>query len=150
MTYELKPLTCELTGIYLKQFLMMDLIDGGEAWESRHFLSDVPGKWECSWVALDGDQPIGFVIASIKPGGLHVHRIAVHASYQRRGLGTALLQHAAQRAVDRGLPLLTLRVPKQNHGAIAFYHRLGFHSQEIHPGHFDLSLQPERLLISRG
>lgn len=146
MAYQVKPLTRELTGVYLEQFLIMDQVEGGEVWERRHFLHELPGKWECSWIALEADEAVGFVIASLKSHGLHVHRIVVHSEHRRRGLGRILLQRAAERAVERGLPQLTLRVPEQNRGAVAFYHRLGFQQQDRQAGHLELAIDPRRLL----
>lgn len=146
MAYQVKPLTRALTDFYLEQFLTIDQVEGGEDWERGHFLHELPGKWECSWVALEADRVVGFVIASVKSHGLHVHRIVVHGAHRRRGLGRVLLQRVAERAVERGLRQLTLRVPEQNHGAAAFYHRLGFHQQQRQAGHVDLVIDPRRLL----
>lgn len=148
MDYDIVHLSPELLRMHLEDLLVMDEATMGEKWESHHFFLDLPGKWECSWLALDGDRPIGFVIASIKPTGLHVHRITVSSAHHRRGVGTKLLQQVARCALQCGIPTVTLRVAAQNAGAIEFYHRLGFHQQQVNAELLDLVIAAQTLLAA--
>jgi ribosomal protein S18 acetylase RimI-like enzyme len=50
----------------------------------------------------------------------------VHPDARRRGIAAMLLAAAEQRARDRGLRKLSLRVLSTNQGAISLYERLGF------------------------
>jgi len=148
MDYDIVHLSPELLRMHLEDLLVMDEATMGEKWERQHFLLDLPGKWECSWIVLDGERAVGFVIVSMKPEGLHVHRIAVASSYQGQGLGTRLLQYVAQCAVQRNISRITLRVAKQNTEAIGFYHRLGFHQQLAHAELLDLATAAQILLAA--
>jgi ribosomal protein S18 acetylase RimI-like enzyme len=87
-------------------------------------------------------------MASIKPTGLHVHRITVSTAYHRRGVGTKLLQQVARCALQRGIPTVTLRVAAQNAGAIQFYNRLGFHQQRVNAELLDLAIAAQTLLAA--
>jgi ribosomal protein S18 acetylase RimI-like enzyme len=149
MDYEFTSLSFELLQIHLKDLLAIDEKTLGEKWERRHFLLDLPGKWEYSVIAFDAGKPAGFVIASIKSEGLHVHRIVVASSYQGRGLGTQLLQRVAQSALQRDISLITLRVAAQNLGAIRFYNRLGFCRELTESDLLNLYVVPE-VLLARG
>lgn len=103
-------------------------LDGlAEVWESEHFFYELPGKWECSWLATAGEQTAGFSINSIKPGGaLHVHRIVVSRAFQGQGIGRGLLRETANSALARNLERVTLRVAARNAASVDFYRRVGF------------------------
>lgn len=70
------------------------------------------------WVAShEGDQVQGFMGLS----GSHIDALFVDPDYRDRGLGRALVRHAAAQH-----PRLTVDVNEQNAKATAFYERLGF------------------------
>jgi GNAT superfamily N-acetyltransferase len=57
------------------------------------------------WVAADEDDtPASFVMAVLLDGCLHVEQLSTDPASARRGLGRALLDHAADRARAGGLP----------------------------------------------
>lgn len=59
----------------------------------------------------------------------HITILAIDPSYQRQGLGQALLLALLKSAWKRGLEWATLEVRASNQGAIALYQRFGF--QEV-------------------
>jgi len=56
----------------------------------------------------------------------HITIVAVHPSYQRQGLGQALLWALLGQAHQRGLERATLEVRVSNQAAIALYEKFGF------------------------
>jgi len=61
------------------------------------------------WVTADpAGVPVAFLMASLVDGCLHVEQVSVDPGSARRGLGRALLDHAANQAPAAGLPALTL------------------------------------------
>lgn len=60
------------------------------------------------------------------PGSWYVDSLWVDAAYQRRGIGTQLLQYAEARAEAAGCQRLSLVSWAYKTGAIAFYHAQGF------------------------
>lgn len=50
------------------------------------------------------DRPAGFLVTDVVDGCLHVEQVSVDPGSARRGLGRALLDHAAGRAAAAGLP----------------------------------------------
>jgi ribosomal protein S18 acetylase RimI-like enzyme len=75
-----------------------------------------------------GSEPAGH--AYLSPSGRFDHPeirdVAVTESHQREGLGTLLMDAAEQHARHRGADWLGLSVALDNHGARAFYDRLGY------------------------
>jgi len=62
-----------------------------------------------AWVSADdADRPVAYLIVDLVDGALHIEQVSVHPDSARRGLGRALLDHAAGHAADHGIPALTL------------------------------------------
>jgi GNAT superfamily N-acetyltransferase len=90
------------------------------------------------WVAADqGDEPASFLMAVLLDGCLHVEQLSTAPASGRRGLGRALLDHAAGRARADGLPALTLTTFAEVPWNGPYYERCGFRvlaDDEITPG----------------
>jgi GNAT superfamily N-acetyltransferase len=90
------------------------------------------------WVAADeGDEPASFLMAIPLDGCLHVDQLSTAPAGARRGLGRALLDHAADRARAGGLPALTLTTFADVPWNGPYYQRCGFRvldDAEITPG----------------
>jgi predicted GNAT family N-acyltransferase len=72
---------------------------------------------------LDDGEPVG--TARMLPDG-HVGRIAVHAGWRGRGVGTRLVEHLMEVAREQGLAEIYLHSQAQ---AADFYARLGFETR---------------------
>jgi GNAT superfamily N-acetyltransferase len=90
------------------------------------------------WVAADeGDAPASFVMTVLLDGCLHVEQLSTAPASARRGLGRALLDHAADRARAGGRPALTLTTFADVPWNGPYYARCGFRvlgDAEITPG----------------
>ncbi|GGX22904.1 GCN5 family N-acetyltransferase [Streptomyces malachitofuscus] len=91
------------------------------------------------WVAAgeEDDRPVAYLIAEPVDGALHVEQISVHPDAARRGVGRALLAHAAVRAREEGLTALTLTTFADVPWNAPYYARLGFRTlgePELTPG----------------
>jgi len=90
------------------------------------------------WVAADDDdEPVGYLMADLVDGCLEIEQVTVHPGCARRGLGRALLEHAANRAAADGLPALTLTTFAHVPWNAPYYARCGFRvldDAEITPG----------------
>jgi GNAT superfamily N-acetyltransferase len=65
-------------------------------------------------------------MASVVDAGLHVDQVSVHPDSARRGLGGALLDHAASHAAAGGLLALTLTTFASVPWNAPYYLRCGF------------------------
>jgi len=78
-----------------------------------------------AWVARDGDgKLIGGITADLVWSWLYVRLLWVNAPWRGRGLGTALLRAAEERAVAEGA--IGALVDTADHQAPDFYRKLGY------------------------
>lgn len=62
-----------------------------------------------AWVAVNGaDRAVAYLITDPVDGNMHIEQVSVHPGSARRGLGRALIEHAAGRAAAEGAGALTL------------------------------------------
>jgi ribosomal protein S18 acetylase RimI-like enzyme len=86
-------------------------------------------------VALDGEGPIGFVLAHELPrrhgdrASLFVYEVDVAESHRRRGIATALLARLADLARERGIRVGFVLTEPDNEPANALYRSAGGASQ---------------------
>ena len=86
-----------------------------------------------AWAAADeGDEPVGYLLAEPVDGALHVEQVSVHPRVARRGVGRALLEHAATHAAAAGLGALTLTTFAAVPWNAPYYRRCGFQVLEEH------------------
>jgi len=81
--------------------------------------------------------PLAYLIADRVDGCLHVEQVSVHPGAARRGVGRALLDHAAGLAAAEGAPALTLTTFAEVPWNAPYYRRCGFRSlvdRELGPG----------------
>lgn len=83
-----------------------------------------------AWVAVDpgdpGQGPVGYLIADLVDGNLHVEQVSVDPRYARRGIGRRLLDHLAGVAAADGIPALTLTTFANVPWNAPYYSRCGF------------------------
>jgi diamine N-acetyltransferase len=82
--------------------------------------------------AMENDALQGFAAAGpgSAPDEFKLHKLYVHPDHQRRGIGSALLQHAESAAHAHGASALVLGVNKRNEKAIHAYRKHGFTIRE--------------------
>jgi ribosomal protein S18 acetylase RimI-like enzyme len=83
------------------------------------------GRYLLAWI---GSEPAGHAYLSWSGRADHpeIRDVAVTESHRREGLGTLLMDAAEQQARDYDAEWLGLAVALDNHGARAFYDRLGY------------------------
>jgi 4-diphosphocytidyl-2-C-methyl-D-erythritol kinase len=79
------------------------------------------------WVACFGDDvAVGFVIVLKMDDVLHIEELDVLPEFGRRGIGTALLEHACRWAAENGFSAATLSTFRDIPWNAPFYHKHGF------------------------
>lgn len=90
------------------------------------------------WVTADEtDKPVAYLMASVVDACLHIDQVSVHPDSAHRGLGRALLEHAASHAAADGLAALTLTTFASVPWNAPYYLRCGFRvlgEAELTPG----------------
>ena len=72
------------------------------------------------------DRPVGFLITDMVDGCLNIEQVSVDPANARRGLGRALLDHAAEQAAASRIPALTLTTFADVPWNAPYYLRCGF------------------------
>lgn len=85
--------------------------------------------WTLGWAALDGDTPVGIVLAT----GDFIDDLWIASEARNRGVGAALLAKVEAEIAERGHSIARLRVVATNLRAIAFYAREGWQIARRYP-----------------
>ncbi len=96
---------------------------------SRRELEDfIRHSDSATWVAEEGKEIVGFLVANRHPRMLlgHVITVDVVEVWRRRGIGTVLMDAAEDWARRRGFISLSLETAENNLAAQAFYERRGY------------------------
>jgi len=83
-----------------------------------------PQKWLHQ--AHVGGILAGFAACEIYKGEFKIDKLYIHPAMQRKGVGAALIEHAAAIAREQGFAAMILAVNKQNEQAIHAYTQYGF------------------------
>jgi predicted N-acetyltransferase YhbS len=79
------------------------------------------------WVAVTpADEVVGFALASVFDGCVHLDELDVRPEHGRRGLGRALVEAVCAAALARGFSAVTLTTLLEVPWNAPYYERLGF------------------------
>ena len=99
----------------------------GVAYSCRELENFITGRRSRTWVAEDGQETIGFLVAAREPERTgHIITIDVVERWRRRGVGRALMDAADEWAESEGLVLIYLETAVDNTAAQSFYGRRGY------------------------
>lgn len=77
---------------------------------------------------------VAYQISTANHMGGHLARLATHPSYQKRGIGYALLRDMLVQFEKRGARHITVNTQHDNQGSISLYEKAGFHrTGEVYP-----------------
>ncbi|UGQ10756.1 GNAT family N-acetyltransferase [Yinghuangia sp. ASG 101] len=90
-----------------------------------------------AWVAVERAERglgrvVAYLVAARVDGNLHVEQVSVHPDAARRGIGRALIDHAARHAAELGVPALTLTTFSGVPWNAPYYRRIGFRTLRDH------------------
>lgn len=134
-------LTRERAAELSERLLAMTADSSWDTWDRENLLSSRPEKWALSLLALDGDRPVGWAVASRTTEGTHLHHIVVDPEHRSRGIGRMLID---QLLVEAEPGVLTLKVHPDNGAAARLYARLGFEEHEPTPSGYRRFSRPAR------
>jgi ribosomal-protein-alanine N-acetyltransferase len=95
----------------------------------RRFLDALPEYFGCKAVTITGlgkNELIGFLLARSMYESLELLKLGVFPHWQRRGIGTRLIETAFSEGSRRGCNRCFLEVRKSNQKAIQFYYAHDF------------------------
>lgn len=93
-------------------------------WRQSSFEDCLKGR-QCCWLAEYNNKLVGYVVVTHAGGDAELLNIAVSPKFQRKGIGSALLQHAINCVIGHA-DMLFLEVRMSNRKAIELYSKEGF------------------------
>jgi [ribosomal protein S18]-alanine N-acetyltransferase len=119
-------------------------------WRLSSFEDCLKGRQRC-WLAETKNKLVGYVVVTHAGGDAELLNVAVSPKFQRKGIGSTLLQHAIN-CVAGHADMLFLEVRVSNQKAIELYSKEGFfevgHRKNYYPtlnGHEDALLMASQL-----
>ena len=105
----------------------LDRISFSLPWTERSFHFEVSSNpaSRC-WVAEQGGQIIGVVVAWLLLDEVHIATIATRPEFRRQGIAQALLAHVLKSGAQEGALSPFLEVRASNSAAQAMYHKFGY------------------------
>jgi ribosomal protein S18 acetylase RimI-like enzyme len=82
-------------------------------------------------VLEENGQLIGAVMVGYDGHRGWINYLAVHPDHRRLGLGQLLMAAAEKRLADVGCPKVNVQVRASNRGAVEFYRRIGYVTEEV-------------------
>ncbi|MCX8023907.1 MAG: GNAT family N-acetyltransferase [Thermanaerothrix sp.] len=125
----------EKTGVIIRPMGREDLetvasIDASAfEWLWRNSAVDIYHSWQqaaYASVATVDNQIIGFQFSTLSPTNAHLARLAVHPSWQRHGVGQALLNDVICFFRSHRVAQLTVNTQQDNQASLALYQKAGF------------------------
>jgi ribosomal-protein-alanine N-acetyltransferase len=113
-----------LTGEEISSVMNLERSAHSHPWRQSSFEGCLKGRQHC-WLAYCERVLVGFIVVTHGGGDAELLNIAVEKGYQRKGIGSCLLQHAAS-CVREHADMLFLEVRMSNKKAIELYSKEGF------------------------
>lgn len=113
-----------LTEVDIPKIMQLERSAHSHPWRQSSFEDCLKGRQRC-WLAEHGEQLVGYVVVTHGGGDAELLNISVAPRYQRKGIGSCLIQHAVN-VVKEHADMLFLEVRVSNHKAIELYAKEGF------------------------
>ena len=105
-------------------------------WRRDFFESELEAEGRFNRVARAEGRVIGYCFSMYFMDEMHVNKIAVAASWRRRGIAKLLMDDAMAFGRSRGVASVALEVRESNGAARAFYAALGFEERYRRPRYY--------------
>ncbi|GIL39239.1 tRNA (adenosine(37)-N6)-threonylcarbamoyltransferase complex dimerization subunit type 1 TsaB [Roseiterribacter gracilis] len=105
-------------------------------WDAASLGASVADPTSFGWIAIEGAQPVGLVLARAPADQAEILTIAVRPEARRRGIARQLIEAALAEAKQRGADSMFLEVAAGNEQAGALYDSLGFAQEAIRPRYY--------------
>ena len=132
----------------LKSLLVIENNTNPSPWTEKQMQSSFNVGHHSFLYEDNNENVIGFVIyVAVEQEG-HLLNIAVDKNYQRKGIGSILINHLKKQVQAMGINLLTLEVRVSNTNAISFYKKHNFIEDAIRANYYSKPKPEDALLMS--
>jgi ribosomal protein S18 acetylase RimI-like enzyme len=110
----------------IKDFIEILKDEPCEYWKEEHFIKELTGKFDISFIALNKNILVGYIIASIKQEGAYIHKFMISGQYRGRGIGSDLQYSFESKVKLLNLKKIFLTLFAENNNTLKFYEKNGF------------------------
>ena len=132
----------------LKSLLVIEINTNPSPWTEKQMQSSFDVGHHSFLCEDNNENIIGFVIYVAVEQEAHLLNIAVDNNYQRKGIGSILINHLKKQVQAMGINLLTLEVRVSNTNAISFYKKHNFIEDAIRANYYSKPKPEDALLMS--
>ncbi len=134
---------------HLEQVLSIEQQSFSVPWTEEMFLVELGAPYSYSWVWLEDDQVLGYLICWLEFEDFHIANLAVSPVARGRGIARQLMNHALIWALRNDVERSLLEVRASNTAAWNLYTSLGFKPIAIRKDYYDLPLEDAIVLEKR-
>lgn len=117
-------------------------------WTAEMFRQEVKGIFGSkATVAVDANKVVGYQVAWFIEEEVHLVNLAVTPAYQKRRIGTLLLNELIEEALQDSKAIITLEVRASNLSAQEFYRRFFFRSIGLRKGYYSDNREDAMLMV---
>ena len=117
-------------------------------WTRGNFNDSMSSGYSC-WAFVDGIQMIGYCVVMLAVDEAHLLNLSIARSWQGRGYGRALLEHAMRMIQEHGAQSMLLEVRPSNAVGRHLYQRAGFAQVGSRKGYYPALRGREDALVLR-
>ena len=132
----------------LKSLLVIENNTNPSPWTKKQMQSSFDVGHHSFLCEDNNENVIGFVIYIAVEQEAHLLNIAVDNNYQRKGIGSILINHLKKQVQAIGINLITLEVRVSNSNAISFYKKHNFIEDAIRANYYSKPKPEDALLMS--
>ena len=129
------PWIVQMTGNDIEAVLSIECRAFSIPWTRRAFEEALRSE-HCAVVARKGGLTVGYAIAWVGHGQMHIVNLAVEEHFKRQGIAAALLRHLLDAARGMSVARAVLEVRVSNVAAIALYESQGFQKVALDRGYY--------------
>lgn len=118
-----------------------------DPWSKKDIFSYICSDTGMCFTALDGGEPVAYIIGRKIPPEGEIYRIAVREDKRRRGIGYRLLSYALKTECGSGVETVFLEVRSRNIAARALYTAYGFKEISIRKNYYQNPLDDAVIMI---
>ena len=132
----------------LKSLLVIENNTNPSPWTEKQMQSSFDVGHHSFLCEDNNENVIGFVIYVAVEQEAHLLNIAVDNNYQRKGIGSILINHLKKQVQAMGINLIALEVRVSNSNAISFYKKHNFIEDAIRANYYSKPKPEDALLMS--
>jgi len=126
----------KLTPVEIQSVLSIEEHNSDYPWSQDQFTTSIENSNNlCYCLSLNG-RTIGYLIAMLAVDTADILNIGIDSDFQRKGYGTALLNHLIEELKKRNIGEILLEVRVGNKSAIQFYKRQGFEEISVRKNYY--------------